>query len=39
LSGTRSEQLIQILGLAKPLLFAVYSGFAERPDVQETLIL
>jgi hypothetical protein len=39
LSGTRSEQLIQILGLAKPLLFAVYADFAAPPNAEETLVL
>jgi hypothetical protein len=39
LNGTRSEQLILILGLAKPMLFAVYADFAGRPNAQERLIL
>jgi len=39
LSGTRREQLILILGLAKPLLFAVYADFADRPNPQERPIL
>jgi len=39
LSGTRREQLILILGLAKPLLFAVYADFADRMKLEERLIL
>jgi hypothetical protein len=39
LSGTRREQLILILGLAKPLLFAIYADFAGRPNARERLIL
>jgi hypothetical protein len=39
LIGTRREQLILILGLAKPLLFAVYADFAVPPNVRERLIL
>jgi hypothetical protein len=39
LSGTRREQLILILGLAKPLLFAVYAEFADGMNAQEMLIL
>jgi hypothetical protein len=36
LNGTCSEQLILILGLSKPLLFAVY---ADHPQLKEKLIL
>jgi hypothetical protein len=32
------EQMILILGLAKPLVFAVYADLAEVLDVQETLV-
>jgi hypothetical protein len=39
LCRTRREQLILILGLAKPLLFAVYANFADRPKLEERLIL
>jgi hypothetical protein len=36
---TRREQLILILGLAKPLLFAVYADFADRPKLTKRLVL
>jgi hypothetical protein len=39
LSGTRREQLILILGLAKPLLFAVYADFADLSNAEERLVL
>jgi hypothetical protein len=29
---TQQEQMILFLGLAKPLLFAVYADFADRPN-------
>jgi hypothetical protein len=38
-TGTRREQLILFLGLAKPLLFAVYAEFADRMNAQERPIL
>jgi len=39
LSRTRREQLILILGLLKPLLFAIYADFADRLKAQERPIL
>jgi hypothetical protein len=30
--GTAREQLILFLGLAKPLLFAIYADFADRAN-------
>jgi hypothetical protein len=36
---TRREQLILFLGLAKPLLFAVYAEFADRANAEERLVL
>jgi hypothetical protein len=37
LERTRREQLILILGLAKPLLFAVYADFADRKNAEKGL--
>ena len=39
LNRTSREQLILILGLAKPLLFAVYADFADRAKLTVRPIL
>ena len=36
-TGTRREQLILFLGLAKPLLFAVYADFADDQNLKKSL--